>query len=323
MICELPFQPFPYLEDPHRQTILSSVIGHWASEPPSTEKIISFPDGDRLSLQITTPKSWKPHDQTVLFIHGLCGSHRATYLVRMVKRLEPLGIRCVRINLRGCGSGKGLARHFYHSGKTDDILEILKVLKGESPLSPMTLIGYSLGANITLKLAGELQDEAKRYLEKVIAVSPPLDLHSTVKLFNKPENAFFERWFIRALRAELIFRHQTFEKDLPLTIPPNLKIIEFDDLFTAPRCGFTSAHDYYAKCSSGPFVPNIRLPCHILLAEDDPLICHSSLDGTLLPSNVQVFKTRKGGHLGFLGHPLQKGGFRWLDSSLEQWILPN
>jgi len=313
MAQELLFDPFPWLGSPHAQTILSSLLA-WTSEPPSSQKLVSLPDGDRLSLEITTPKNWPSTDPTVILLHGLCGSHRSSYLVRMTHKNQSLGLRTVRVNMRGCGSGRGLAKQFYHSGRSEDVHEVLKALKNEHPNSPLFLIGYSMGANIALKLAGELG--STHLLDKVIAVSPPADLLLCVKMFDKPENAIYERHFSRALRRHV---SNLMKEEAPV-FPKNLKVIEFDELMTAPLNGFTSALDYYAKCSSASFVPKIRLPCKILFAEDDPFIVHSVLDTLEIPANVQIFKTKKGGHLGYLGNPLHKKGVRWLDSLIVDWL---
>lgn len=320
MSQELPFEPFPFITDPHHQTIFSSVL-NFLFEPPSKRKIIFLPDGDRLAAEITTPTQWKESDPTVLLVHGLCGSHRSPNLVRMVKRLEPIGIRAVRFNMRGCGSGKGLARNIYHSGRSEDLFEVIKVLKKEHPLSPIVLIGFSLGANIVLKLAGELNVLGPTYLDKMIAVSPPVDLYASIQMLGEPANGVYERYFYKLLRADVHYRHRKF-KDLPrVRLPKSLKLYEFDQLYTAPTCGFDNAIDYYNKCSSAHVVEDIAIPCKILLAEDDPIIAASSLDAYSLPSNVSVFKTKKGGHMGYLGNPVGEKGFHWLDSLLVDWIV--
>lgn len=319
MSQELPFEPFPFITDPHHQTIFSSVL-NFLFEPPSDTKKIPLPDGDCLAVEVTTPRGWKPTDPTVLLVHGLCGSHRSPNLVRMVKRLEPVGVRSVRFNMRGCGSGKGLARQIYHSGRSEDLFEVLKVLKKEHPDSPVILIGFSLGGNIVLKLAGELNRLASRYLQKMIAVSPPVDLYSSIQMLGEPVNSVYERYFYKLLRADVHYRHRKFKELPPVRLPKKLKLYEFDQLYTAPACGFDNAMDYYNKCSSAHVVEDIAIPCKILLAQDDPIITSTSLDIYNLPSNITVFKTKKGGHMGYLGHPTGEKGFHWLDSLLVDWI---
>ncbi|HSX26686.1 MAG TPA: alpha/beta fold hydrolase [Chlamydiales bacterium] len=319
MAEELPFDPFPYMDSPHRQTIGNGLISFY-KDPPSSPRIIALPDGDRLSIEITTPPNWKPTDPTVMLLHGLCGSHRSPNLVRMTHRLSPLGIRVVRFNMRGCGSGKGLAREIYHSGRNEDVFEALKVIKAEFPESPIVLIGFSLGGNLTLKLAGELGTLAKTFLKGAIAISPPTDLHSSVRMLGDPVNSLYERYFYKLLRADVYYRHNKFKDLPPVQLPRDLKLYEFDQLYTAPHCKFESAEDYYDKCSSAHLVPDIAIPCKILLSQDDPIISSSSLDHLPLPPNVQLFKTQKGGHMGYLGKPTSDKGFYWLDSLLVEWI---
>lgn len=318
MSQELPFDPFPLFDSPHRQTIVGSLL-NFLFEPVSVRKLVTLPDGDQISLEITTPPNWKPTDLTVFLVHGLCGSHKSPYLIRLANRFTPLGIRTVRYNMRGCGSGKGLAKQIYHSGRSDDVFESIKALKKDHPDSPILLIGFSLGGNIVLKLAGELGSIVEPYLSGVIAVSPPVDLYSSVQMIGDKSNVIYETYFYRLLRADVHYRHHKF-KDLPrIRLPRSLKLYEFDQLYTAPYTGFSSALDYYDKCSSGPLVSDIAIPCKILLSEDDPIISAAALDGYRLPTNVSVFKTKKGGHMGYLAKPSGKGIY-WLDSVIEDWI---
>lgn len=317
---ELPFDPCPFLADPHQQTIIASFF-NWLTEPASQQKIVALPDGDKLSLEITTPPNWKEDNLTVVMVHGLCGSHQSPYVVRLVNRLEELGIRSVRFNMRGCGSGRGLARNIYHSGRSEDVFYALRALNKEHPSSPIILIGYSLGGNIVLKMAGELHQIANRFVHKVFAVSPPVDLLASVHMLGDEKNAVYEKYFYRMLRSEVYYLQKKF-KELPsVDLPKDLKLYEFDQIYTAPRCGFIDAHDYYAKCSSVHLIGDIAIPCRILLSEDDPIVSSTSLDELHLPSNVEVYKTKKGGHMGYLGNPAHERGFHWLDSLMIEWIL--
>ncbi len=317
---ELPFDPYPFIDDPHKQTIISSMC-NFLFEPVSEERIVRLPDGDKISLVVTTPRDWKPTDLTVFLVHGLCGSHKSPNLVRMANRLEPLGVRTVRYNMRNCGSGRGLAKNLYHSGRSEDVFECLKSLKKTDPESPIVLIGFSLGGNIVLKLAGELGSIAHHFIQKVVAVSPPVELYSSILMLGDPSNAIYEKYFYKILRSEVYFIHNKF-KELPdVDLPKDLKMYEFDQLYIAPRCGYSSAIEYYNKCSSSHLVDDIAVPCKILLAEDDPIVSSKSLDHLVLPSNITVFKTKKGGHMGYLGTSEGKKGFYWLDNLLVDWII--
>ena len=67
-------------------------------------------------------------------------------------------------------------------------------------------------------------------------------------------------------------------------------------------------------------MPRLTIPCYILFAADDPLIDAHVFDGVALPPNVQVIRTRYGGHLGFLGRPGGAAGYRAMDAQLLAWI---
>jgi predicted alpha/beta-fold hydrolase len=238
----------------------------------------------------------------------------------MALKLEKKGIRVIRLNMRGCGTGKGLAKRIYHSGRSEDVLETLKVLKKENPDSPMVLIGFSLGGNITLKLVGELGELGAEFLKGAIAITPPADLHASIERIENPDQELYLRYFYRLLRKNVHYIHEKF-KDLPrINLPSNLKISEFDQIYTAPYCGFLDAADYYKKCSSAQFVKDIRIPTRILFSQDDPIISSTSLDSHSIPSKVLVFKTKKGGHMGYVGRPNSERGFYWLDGLLLEWI---
>lgn len=320
MSTELPFDPFPLFPGCHQQTIIGSIF-HVDPEPKSEKHVITLADKDQIAIEVTTPENWSENGLTVAMVHGLCGSHRSPYLVRMAHRLVDLGIRSVRINLRGCGSGKGLAKKLYHSGCSDDIETVVQYLHQTFPESPIILIGFSLGGNLVLKMAGELGESARGLVSEVIAIGPPVDLYKSMEMISDRTNRFYERYFLRLLRQDIDYRIKIFPDFEKVTFPRGLTMRKFDECFTAPQGGFESADDYYRKCSSARVVPDIVVPCRILFAEDDPLICSTSLDDLKLPATTRIYKTKYGGHMGYLSIPNEKNGFHWMDDLLVDWIM--
>lgn len=315
------FKPFPFLQNPHFQTILGAYFWN-VDNPLSKTEHVPLPDGDVLAIEISTPPNWQESSPTILMVHGLGGSHESPYLKRLAHKCMAHNIRAVRINLRGCGTGQGLSHKAYHAGVSFDIFEVIEYLKKQSPNSPMTLVGFSLGGNIVLKLAGEKSDLGI-HLEKVIGVCPSVSLEDTSLRFHKWPNRFYERKFLKFLKNIVSCESQLFSKNLKETLFSCSSLYEFDDQFTAPFWGYKSAKDYYTQCSSKPLIPNIKLPCHILFAGDDPLIDANALNDTKLPSNIELKITKHGGHMGFLGHPKQSS-FRWMDDQIFNWaIAPN
>ena len=316
---EFPFDPFFMFQSPLVQTVMGWLL-NIPLKPQSSTQLISLPDDDKLALEITTPKHWNKRDLTVILLHGLCGSHNSMYLKRITKKLEKKNIRIIRVNLRGCGSGKGLAKSTYHCGRTDDILTALKAIKNENPDSPKVLIGYSMGGNIVLKLAGELGENASEYIKKVIAINPPIDMSSSVKLFSSPENKLYLRYFSKLLRDDIEYMKSHFENFPKIELPKNMTIDEFNRLFVVPFFSFKDVDDYYRFASSKYVIPKIKVPCKVLLSKDDPIVAWESIKEMEIPENVEVFVTKQGGHLGYIGSWKDMRGFYWLDSVIFDWI---
>ncbi len=319
----LHLRPLPGLTNPHVQTIVASKLA-LSREPPATTHLVTLPDGDVIALEISTPAGWHDTGQTVLLLHGLCGCHRSPYMQRLAHKFLRYGIRSIRMNLRGCGSGKGLARYPYHSGRSADVLAVLEALQGlqgEQPQARITLVGFSLGGNIVLKLAGELGDAAPRYFQYAIAVCPPVDLVTCARLLAQPVNRFYNRYFTRLLCADVAYRQQCFPSLPAVQLPEHVTLYEFDELYTAPQGGFHDALDYYRQCSAAPLVPRITVPCHLLFAADDPIIAADVFDTVPLPAHIQITRTRYGGHLGFLGTPGSVTGYRAMDTQLLAWVM--
>jgi uncharacterized protein len=314
----LPFQPFPTLSNNHAQTLIASQLP-LNTNLPSVTNHVNLPDGDQLALEISTPTTWQKNDLTVVLVHGLCSSHLGHYMVRLTRKLYARGIRAVRMNLRGCGSGYGLAKQIYHSGRSEDVLAVITELHKKIPTSNIVLVGVSLGGNLVLKLAGEKPEQTAAYVKQVVAVCPPAHLKNCSRLLSTSANKIYDQHFVNLLKADVAAKQKLFP-DLPrITLPKKMSLYDFDNLYTAPRGGFKNADDYYAQCSSAPVVKNSLVPCHILFAEDDPFIDPSALDDSRLPPHIKVFHTRRGGHVGFLGHP-GNGRFYWLDGQIMNWV---
>lgn len=312
------FKPFPLLVSCHLQTFVGAFFNFF-EDPPSITRFVHLADGEKIAINVTTPPNWKEEELTVVLVHGLCGSGKSSYMVRLANKLHKKGVRSIRINLRGCGSGKGLARKLYHSDASNDIYEVIREIKQNTPSSPCVLIGFSLGGNIVLKFAGERNQEAKNLMEKVIAINPPIDLYTSAILLNK--NKVYENYFLMYLKEEIAFVESRLE--IISGYDPSLKksLLEFDETYFAPRSGFSTAKEYYYACSSGRLLMDIILSCHILFAQDDPIISTHVVENILLPKNIEIHISKQGGHLGYLGIPGTKGGFYWMDSLIFHWIF--
>src|SRR5262249_25314466 len=177
---------------------------------------VTLPDGDRLALHDSVPASWRPGGRIVVLVHGLGGSHQSRYMERLTGLLWPHGIRVVRLDLRGVGRGEALARRTYHGGCSDDVRAAAAEVHRWSPHSPLVLIGMSLGGNILLTRAGGAAAEPVPGLERVVAVSPPIDLVRCVEMIAQPRNRVYENYYVRRL-IEQVRRHQRHFPNQPRT----------------------------------------------------------------------------------------------------------
>lgn len=314
------FKPLPLITSGLAQTIAAA---YWPTTVDRLSKKyhdILLDDGDALRVVENRPAQWSPGDRIVILVHGLAGSHESNYMVRMAQRLYKQNILVIRVNLRGCGVGHGLARFPYHSGRSEDLRFVLRWLQQKFSSSPVTQVGYSLGANITLKLAGEDGTRQTGNLDSVVAISPPADLAKTALHLRNSSNVLFDQFFVWKLRYDTYKLHKQFP-DIPRPkIPLKISLTQFDDYYTAPRSGFSSAQDYYSKSSSAPLVQNIDVPCLILCSHDDPIIEAKSVANLKLSSSTELVMTKAGGHVGFLGRAGSSFENQWMDNLIARWV---
>lgn len=322
MTQDLPFKPFPFLKGSFSQTFLGA-IPLIQIPPKSHTMYVLLPDKDYLACEVTTPKNWKKTDLTVVLVHGLCGSHKSVGLVRIAKKLENKNVRSIRVNLRGCGSGKGKAKKMYHGGQSDDILEVIKAIYDQTPETKIILVGFSLGANIVLKLTAELNIANLNLLKKTIAINPPVDLKSSVQLLADPKNKFYENYFMKLLQKDMNYRAKKFSDFQRIQLSKGMHFFEYDNLYTVPQYGFKDIWDYYKRSSSKFLIPSITSNTNILFSQDDPIIKIQHFQNFLMPDNVHLFMTKKGGHLGYLSMPGKSQGLFWMDKIVLDWIFEN
>jgi predicted alpha/beta-fold hydrolase len=237
---------------------------------------------------------------------------------RMAGLLWSRGVRSVRMDLRGAGRGATLARQTYNGACSADVRVAAAEVHRWAPRSPLLLIGFSLGGNIVLKLAGEAAQEAVPGLERVAALAPPVDLERCCQLLALPRNRLYELYFVRTLVNQVRRRQRRFHDLPPVRFPRRLTMRMFDDLYTAPRGGFADATDYYRRASAAPFLPRIQVPALVLTARDDPFIAVEPFETLRFPAHIDVRIAAHGGHLGFLGWD-GAGGIRWAERHLADW----
>lgn len=316
------FKPMAFCQSGVAQTLAAYLYPTRSVLANQIHFIITLPDGDKIALTENSCSQGEPNKRTVLLVHGLTGSHQSGYIIRAARMLLREGYRVIRMDLRGCGAGQGLAKLPYHAGRSEDLRQVLIWLSQRYPQSLVTMIGFSLGANIVLKMAGEDSHKPTGNLDSIIAVSPPVDLLACVNRLMLPENKLFEQHFVKSLIKTLKSDSQLRYYKTDSKLHAKLNLFQFDDLYTAPIGGFKNALEYYEHSSALQYMPRITLPTLILQSKDDPVLCNSVINKIPLLSHFDTMITEKGGHVGWVGPcgDFFRYGYQWMNQLLLKWV---
>jgi predicted alpha/beta-fold hydrolase len=322
----LNFQPRRGLENGHAQT----VAGNFWPRPPfslvgETETVVvDAADGSRVLCYC----HWQPESVdtdigkrlTVVLVHGLEGSADSRYIQGVAARLWAAGVNVVRMNQRNCGGSDDLTPTLYHSGLSGDVGAVVEYFAAERRLKRVALVGYSMGGNLVLKLAGEWGERAP--LVAVAAVSAAMNLAPSSAALHSGLNRLYEQWFLRGLRERYRNKAKLYPDIYAPSVGPIRSVREFDEKVVARYCGFADADDYYERASAAQVVENIQVPTLILHAQDDPFIRVLPETRALLRANpvVTLVETKNGGHCAFLSDA--KGeDVHWAEATVVRYLL--
>jgi predicted alpha/beta-fold hydrolase len=309
----------PLFRNPHLATLAGNFWRRRMDEARFPTQVVETETepGTRVRILVNRPRGAARGE--VFLEHGLEGSSGSGYMVSLAQALCEAGWVAHRVNMRSCGGSEHLTRTLYHSGLTADLRRLLERARGEGR-GPLFAVGFSLGGNLVLKLAGELGAGGGALLDGVATVSAPLDLHLCVERIGAWENRLYEKRFVRSLKRRYERRHRAEPERFPSDGLGRVRtIFEFDDRFTAPHFGFADALEYYRTQSSLGFLPSIRVPTLLVQAEDDPMIPFALYRRAEVQENkwIRLVSVPHGGHLGFIAR--RRPRF-WLDPQIVEWV---
>ncbi len=287
--------------------------------------------GNQISTQVLCECHWQPLPDrfarpTVLILHGLEGSSRSQYVMGNAAKLWAEGCNVIRMNMRTCGGTERLTPTLYHSGMSGDVEAVMRFFLHKHRLQSFALIGYSMGGNLVLKLAGDLGSAAPPELKAVVGVSPAIGLGLSADALHLPANRLYEQRFLRALLKR--FRRKAFL--FPRAFDPGRtemvhSLRDFDDRITALYSGFRSADDYYFRASAARVLDRIAVPTLLIHACDDPFIRFAPETRVSIARNkqIQLLETTHGGHCAFLAAPEPANGNDgyWAERTALRFVL--
>ena len=315
------FVPRRFLRNGHLQTLAGNFLPRENRLPEPEERLFQVEE----NVQVLCHCHWQPQRETratAIIIHGLEGSSLSQYVIGTGSKAWDYGMNVVRMNMRNCGGSERLARTLYHSGLSGDVGAVVRKLIEQDKLQRIGVAGYSMGGNLVMKMAGDWGSKAPEELRAVAAISPAADLGPSADAMHEASNRVYEWKFLLSLmrsygRKKALFP-EIFQK--PSRMPRSIR--EFDDLITAPYCGFSSAQDYYDRASAARVADKIVVPTLVVHSTDDPFIRMTRETRAKLLANphVTLLETHHGGHCAFLATPNGYDG-RWAEKQIIQFFL--
>jgi len=317
------FKPRRGLANGHVQTIVGNFLPRAAFLHPGVEEIVvvNSADGSRVLCRC----HWQPEPAerlTLVLVHGLEGSSESHYIIGVAMRAWDAGCNVIRMNMRNCGGTEELTPTLYHSGLSGDVGAVVRHFARRFGLRRVGLVGYSMGGNLVLKLAGEWGKSEP--LCAVAVVCPAVDLAPGADALHEPLNRLYEQRFLRGLMQRYNRKVALFPAIYATAkeIGPVRSIREFDDKIVARYWDFSNADDYYFRASSARVVERIAVPTMILHAQDDPFIrlYPETRQKLLANRHITFVETQHGGHCAYLSGD-QGNDIHWAEAALMRYLL--
>ncbi len=321
------FRPPPWLRSGHLQSILPSMAPRRAIVirnarallDASRDVLVDCGDGVRLLGHYSPqPDGDNAHPrELVLMVHGWEGSAESIYVLSAGQYLYDRGYEVFRLNLRDHGPTHHLNPELFHSCRIAEVVGAVRSVQAMFPSRALTMVGYSLGGNFTLRVAARAPAAGIR-LRQALAICPVLDPEHTLAAL---EHGLwiYRNYFVLKWRKSLLKKHRawpdmydldelTARRDLTrMTEHLILKYSEYDDLRTYLR-GYAIV---------GDALRGLAVPSRIVTALDDPIIPSTDLARLADSPHLRIAATELGGHCGFME---SLGAETWADRCVHALI---
>ena len=230
------------------------------------------------------------------------------------------GWRAVILQFRGAGTEPNRLPRMYHHGDTQDLRELVQLLREREPNTPLFAVGWSLGGNVLLKYLGEEGDRTA--LAAAVAVCPPFELKPCAERLRTGFSRIYQNHLLTELKRMIQRKHAVMPMEIDLAQVVRARdFFEFDDRATALLNGFKDAEDYYARASCGQYLRGIARPTLAISAKDDPFMVPAIIPRERqLPPPVTVEVCEQGGHVGFITAGPRYAPRFWLEERIPAFL---
>jgi predicted alpha/beta-fold hydrolase len=309
------------------QTIASFLLPRRIHLPAAEERLVEVAPGISVRCWCHWQKSVENRRKalTLIVVHGLEGSSESQYMLGVARNGLAAGMNVVLMNQRNCGGMDHCAPTLYNSSLSGDVAAVARNVVENDGVSRFALIGFSMGGNLVLKLAGEWGSDGPSEFRSVAAVCPAMDLAASADALHEPGNRIYELYFMMQLFRRFRNKAKLFPKDFDVSRLRGVSSLRlFDDRITAHYCGFAGADDYYARAAAANVVGRIAVPALIIHAANDPFIRvqAETLRSIAANSNITYIETDDGGHCAFIGQQDGAAGDdgRWAEREVVEFV---
>ena len=295
LIKETSYKPPFWLINGHFETMYPALLRKISIPLVPNKTRINTPDDDFFDLNYYDAKS----TNTVIVSHGLEGNSSRSYMLGMAKVFYSQGWNVIAWDYRGCNGEVNNSIKSYHSGFTEDLVEVIKF--ADIPgVKTISLVGFSLGGNLTLKYLGDAKSVNQK-IKSAVTFSVPLDLHLGCLQISKPLNFLYSKRFLITLKQKIKEKAAIFPELQIKHLDEINDLMTFDNYYTAPIHGFRDALDYYHSSSAIFILDKIQIPTLIINALNDPFLPKECYPRHLLKDHkfVHLETPQRGGHVGF------------------------
>ena len=317
------FRPRRWLRGGHVQTLAAFFLPRRIPLPPAEKRLIEVEPG----VSVLCHCHWQNERSsalTLIVVHGLEGSSESQYMLGVAANGLAAGMNVVRMNQRNCGGMDHCAPTLYNSGRSDDVAAVAGNIVDRDGIEGFVLVGFSMGGNLVLKLAGEWGSDGPSEFRGVAAVCPAINLAAGADALHEPANRIYEYYFLVQLFRRFRLKARLFPESFDVSRLRGVRTLrEFDDRVTAYYCGFTGADDYYARAAGANVIDRIARPALVIHAANDPFIriLPQTRQALLSNRNIIYLETEDGGHCAFVGQGDGESSYngRWAEREVVEF----
>ncbi|ORC87695.1 uncharacterized protein TM35_000201040 [Trypanosoma theileri] len=315
----------------HVGTVLCALRPHRPIQ--YTRQTVDGADGNPICLD------WFPADTEgntpakgiMIIFPGLASWSQTNYVQHFVWHAHNSGIHCCVFNARGMGDTPLTQPRITSAAWTEDIRWIARTTLSKSALSlrfgsaanNVWSVGFSLGGVILAKFLSEEGQKGTQDLpfDAALILNSPLDTLAANHNISLRKNLLYQKNMTAGL-VKYVVRHKDIIKRLPGVATEGIRkdssaflkkiktIYDVDKYIVAPHNKFSSPEEYYAAVNTLTSLLYTKIPTLCVSAIDDPVTGHPSKkqlqDVISTNNNVAFLQLPHGGHLGYIGSPLDE-----------------